>query len=203
MSLARTFSAAILSAALFPLAASSWASAETISVYGTIAPIHISNVATGNASTGVGNSSYTTSSYWAVGVGGGVTITPIHLGPLSLGLDLRGSTAREKQGADTLLAGIKAGFKLPLIPLKPYVQASGGYVGTRATVTTGFPAGSTDSSGFYAYEILGGADLSILPHVDLRLIEIGAGQGRYRNGPNNNIPDINFITLNTGVVVHF
>ena len=151
------------------------------------------------------NIGFSTSDYWANGVGGGVTFTPIHAGPLSLGLDLRGSTSRQKQGADTILVGIKAGFKLPLISLKPYLQGSGGYVGTRSTTTLGPPImlGGTVNRTFYAYELLGGLDFAILPHLDLRLIEIGGGQGYYHSSSSSSIPNINLLTVNTGVVVHF
>jgi hypothetical protein len=194
----RTLIRASISIALFALVGVAAAQAQ-LAVYGTFAPVRISNLATGNNITG----GYSTSSYWAYGVGGGVTLTAISLGPVSLGFDLRGSTRPGTQGVDTALAGIRLAGKAPLIPFKPYIQASGGYVATRATVTTGLPAGSTVSNDFAAYEILGGIDYTLIPHVDLRLIEVGGGQGMRVTGPNTNIPNISIFTINTGIVLRF
>ena len=179
------------------------ASAQIVSVYGTFSPIHISNAVTGNT-TGL-NSTYTTGSYWAEGIGGGVTLTPFHLGPASLGLDIRGSKAWGQQSADTLLVGVKVGVDPPVLPIKPYIQASGGYLGSRATILYGPAgiAGTSPNQGFWAYEILGGLDYKFVPHVDLRLIEIGGGQGYYRSGATVNPPNISLLTVNTGVVLHF
>lgn len=172
------------------------ARAQVVSVYGTFSPIHVGNAVTGTTTTG---------GYWAEGIGGGVTLTPFHAGPVSLGLDIRGSKAWQKQSADTILVGVKLGINPPILPIKPYIQASGGYIGSRATLVDGEPfpiAGSSPSTGFWAYEVLGGLDYKFLPHLDLRLIEIGGGQGLYRSGPTN-APNISLLTINTGVVLHF
>ncbi len=192
----RRIAGAIFSIALTMCTGPSTARAEVISVYGTFSPLRVSNVPNGNTTTGT---------YWAQGVGGGITLTPFHLGPVSLGLDLRGSTARQRQGADTLLAGIKLGGKLPLIPFKPYVQASGGYLGARPTFLGGPApiAGTSPNVGFWVYEFLGGVDFALLPHLDVRLIEVGGGQGYYKSGLVSGTPSISFVTVNTGVVIHF
>ena len=192
----RRIAGAIFSVALTVCTGPANVRAEVVSVYGTFSPLRVSNAPNGNTTTG---------SYWAGGVGGGVTLTPFHLGPVSLGLDLRGSTARQQQGADTLLAGIKLGGKLPLIPFKPYVQASGGYLGARPTILGGPSpiAGTNQNLGFWVYELLGGVDFALLPHLDLRLIEVGGGQGYYKSGAVSGTPSISFITVNTGVVIHF
>lgn len=192
----RRIAGAIFSIALTMCTGPATARAEVISVYGTFSPLRVSNVPNGNTTTGT---------YWAQGVGGGITLTPFHLGPVSLGLDLRGSTARQRQGADTLLAGIKLGGKLPLIPFKPYVQASGGYLGARPTFLGGPApiAGTSPNVGFWVYEFLGGVDFALLPHLDVRLIEVGGGQGYYKSGLVSGTPSISFVTVNTGVVIHF
>ncbi len=184
----------------FALTAGPTISRAHVELYGTLTPIHISGVASGNT-TGT-NSQYTTSSYWAPGFGGGATVTAFKFGPASLGIDLRGSTKPGTQGADTVLGGVKLAFKPPVLPIKPYVQVSGGYLGTRGGVTTGAAAGSANPQHFAAYEFLGGLDYSILPLVRLRLIEIGGGQGHFLSGANNNDPNITFFTVNTGVVFH-
>ncbi|GAC1655358.1 MAG: hypothetical protein NVS9B15_16160 [Acidobacteriaceae bacterium] len=164
-----------------------------VSVYGTFSPIRISTSANGNVY----------GSYWDRGFGGGVTLTVLPLGPLSLGLDLRGSTTPGSSGTDTALGGLKLGLRVPLISLKPYIQASGGYLRTRTSVGVGNIAGATSNYGFGVYEIMGGLDTAIFPHVDLRLIEIGAGQGKNISGPTSGLADISILTVNTGVVLHF
>lgn len=171
------------------------------SIYGTFAPVRISNVATGN-NPGQ-NAGYSTSTYWAQGFGAGVTVNFLPLPVVSLGLDLRGSSRPGTQGADLALAGLKLGAKIPLLHIKPYIEAAGGYAGTRARVTTGAAAGSTVSDHFAAYEVLGGLDYPLVHFVDLRLIEVGGGKGTYLSGPNNDIPNISLFTVNTGVVIHF
>lgn len=170
-----------------------------IAVYGTFSPTRIQGIATGNNATG----GYTTSNYWAYAAGGGATLTVLPLGPLSLGLDLRGSTQPGTQGADTVLAGLKLGAKVPTVSYKPYVQVSGGYLNTRSRVATGFPSGSTNHQGFAAYEVLAGIDHRIAPLIDFRVIEAGVGRGILVNGPNSNIPNVTFVTLSTGLVFHF
>jgi hypothetical protein len=198
----RYFIALLVAAALMFVLPVSGA-AQVVSIYGTFSPIHISNAVTGNT-TGL-NSTYTTGSYWSEGIGGGVTLTAIHLGPASLGLDIRGSKAWQKQSADTILVGVKLGVNPPILPIKPYVQVSGGYVGSRATLVNAAAgiAGTSPNSGFWAYEVLGGLDYKFLPHLDLRLIEIGGGQGYYRSGASGNPPNLALLTINSGVVLHF
>lgn len=194
----------LVAAAVFLVGASSRpVSAQILEIYGTYQPIRVSNVVTGNT-TGL-NSSYATGSFWANGGCIGATFSPAGLGPLRLGLDVRGSKSPGTQGADTVLVGIKAALKLPVIPIKPYIQGSGGYVGARALQTTAAAGinGTAPNQSYWAYEILGGVDYHVFPNIDLRPIEIGGGQGFYKSGPNSNKPNISILTLSTGVVVYF
>jgi hypothetical protein len=145
-------------------------------------------------------------SFWAAGFGGGVTFNFLPIGPVRLGFDLRGSTRPGTNGVDTALFGLKAGVKLPTIPLKPYIQGSGGYVSARATNVSGYGGanrvGGTFSTQYAAYEILGGVDYSVAPFIDLRLIEVGGGKGYDENGYNTG-QVLGLFTLNSGVVFHF
>ncbi|MDP9039662.1 MAG: hypothetical protein M3O02_10385 [Acidobacteriota bacterium] len=183
---------------LLPLAVASHPASAQLSLYGTYSGVRTGNSINGNAS-GV-NAGYTYGSNWNSGFGGGLTVTVLPLGPLSLGIDLRGSSSAGSPGADTALAGIKLGAHVPLIGLKPYLQASGGWVRTRLPLST---LRANDTTDFAAYEVLGGLDLPFLPHLDLRLVEIGAGQGRYLSGPDSTAPNISLLTVNTGLVLHF
>jgi hypothetical protein len=167
--------------------------AQILSAYITYSPIHPSNV-----QTGVVNNQLQYTSYWASGLGGGVTFNFLPLHIINLGLDLRGSTAPGTPGADTALVGIKLSVHPPLLRLRPYIQGSGGYLGTRSTnVTPGAAAGTTVSHNNAAWEILGGIDYPLMHFLDFRAIEIGGGKAI---GSSSN-PSL--FTINTGLVVHF
>lgn len=181
-------------AALFLLSAV--AAHAQASVYVTYSPTHVTNVATGIPSGFATQEQYT--SYWASGVGGGVTFNFLPLPIFSLGLDLRGSTKPGTLGADTAMVGFKLGIHPPAIRVKPYVQASTGYLGTR-TFSTSIPVGSTSNGTYIAWEILGGIDCPLMHFVDLRVIELGGGQGISTGSASN----ASLFTINSGLVVHF
>lgn len=202
-------SGAVLALAVaLPLAAH----AQALSIYGTFSDVRPSNVETGVTVARTG-STYNYSSFSVAGFGGGVTFGLLSAGPVRLGLDLRGSTRPGTTGADTAFAGLKLGLKLPVIHLKPYLQASGGYLATRTPNSSvyqtdpgpAFPATFTNQ--YAAYEILGGVDLPVVHFVDLRLVEVGGGQG-YNTGITGlfstaGTSNMSFYTINSGVVVHF
>lgn len=180
----------LLIAALAVLVFATVARAQVASVYVTYAPTHLTNVQTGNPP------QYTT--YWANGVGGGLTFNFLPLPVISLGLDLRGSTRSGTPGADTAQAGLKLTVHPPVFNVKPYVEAAAGYLGAR-TVSTSIPIGSTTNGTYITWEILGGVDYPLMHFVDLRLIEVGGGQG-INTGTGMN-PSL--FTVNTGFVLHF
>lgn len=196
------------------LAAAPAAHAQIVSIYGTYSPLHASNVATGSIANPPApgtsfSSGYTEqyTSFFTSGFGGGVTLGALPLGPIHLGFDLRGSTKPGTVGADTAFAGIRLGFKPPLLPIKPYVQASGGYVSTRTFNTTttfpgGAPIGGTFTNKYAAYLIAAGVDYKLAPFFDLRLIEVGVGQALDVLG-GSSAPNATILTLNTGLVFHF
>lgn len=163
---------------------------QAASLYVTYAPIHLTNVQTG------AGGQYT--SYWANGVGGGITLNFLPLPVVSLGLDLRGSTRPGTVGADTATVGLKLGIHPPVLRVKPYVQASVGYLGTR-TFSSSIPVGSTTNGTYITWEILGGIDYPVMHFVDLRLIELGGGQGISTGSGGN----ASLFTVNTGLVLHF
>jgi hypothetical protein len=177
-----------------------------IAVYLTSSNGHFSNVQTGSVLTG-GSFQERYASFWTSGVGGGVTLNFLPLGPVKLGFDFRGSTRPGTTGADTAMGGVKLGISPPLIRLKPYIEAAGGYVATRTpNVTTSSTnpsqtVGGTFTNKYAAWEILGGLDYRLVKFVDLRIIEVGGGTGVGFGGPNN--PNLTLFTLNSGLVVHF
>ena len=184
----------VLASMAFPAAAK----AQILSVYGTFSPLHASNVETGINT--ANQEQY--ASFFTPAFGGGVTLGLLSAGPVHLGLDLRGSTRRGTTGADTALFGLRVGFKPPLIPLKPYVQGSVGYLATRTpNVSSGSSGSTTFTNQYAAYEVMGGVDYRFARFIDLRLLEVGVGQGLDILGNANS--KATFFTINTGVVVHF
>ena len=176
------------------------AHAQAVSIYATSSSAHFTNVQTGSVLTGSGYQEQY-ANFWASGVGGGVTLNFLPIGPVKLGFDFRGSTRPGTAGADTAMAGFRVAFNPPLIHLKPYVQASGGYVGTR-TVNLTQTVGGTFTNKYAAWEILGGVDVPIASILDLRLIELGGGTGM-TVGLSSSQPNISLFTVNTGLVLHF
>jgi len=184
---------------------------QILSVYGTYSAAHFSSVESGAVST-VSATVVNYTSFWASGVGGGVTFGFPPIGPVKIGFDVRGSTRKGTSGADLAMVGPKVGFKLPIVPLKPYIQASGGYIATRtpdSSVYAGTPTGGTYNNQYIAYEVLGGVDYSVLRFIDLRLIEIGGGEGfsvgqvANASGVHTSSQRIPVLTIDTGIVVHF
>jgi hypothetical protein len=183
----------LIAAVLMFIAAA--ADGQVVLIYGTYSPIHLSNVQTGSA--GSSNQPQYTS-YWASGFGGGITLNFLQLPVVSLGLDLRGSTKPGTVGADTAMVGLKLGIHPPIIRIKPYVEASVGYLGTR-TFSPSIPVGSTNNGTQVTWEILGGIDYPLVHFVDFRIIELGGGQGINTGSGGNS----SLFTVNTGLVVHF
>jgi hypothetical protein len=192
----------MLALLLAPAALAPVAQSQIISIYGTVSPAHLTNVAAGVVTTSAGyQEEY--ANYWASSYGGGVTFGALSLGPLRVGFDARGGTKPGSNGADLVLGGLKVGIKLPVIALKPYIQGSVGYLGTRTpNNTTGAASGSVLSNNYLAYEVLGGVDFPVIHFLDFRLIEIGGGQGIYI-GTTGGVSNATIFTLSTGVVFHF
>ncbi len=176
------------------------AHAQIVSVYGTFAPVHISGLVNGSTSTGAAS----TTSLWTPGFGVGATFNVLPLGPVRLGLDVRGSEKPGNNGSDLILAGPRLDLHLPLLRFHPYIEAAGGYLRTRTSlVNSPLPTGTQNRANFAAYEILGGIDYRAVPFFDLRLIEIGGGQGYSFSGSAGAGNNVSLFTLSTGVVFHF
>ena len=99
----------------------------------------------------------------------------VRLGPLKLGADARyfQQTKSNSNGyPNTSLhggtGGVRLALKIPLFPLKPYIQAEAG----AATTNYGYFGNDVGS---FIYQIQGGVDYTIFPHLDLRA-EYGGGQ---------------------------
>ena len=182
------------------LLAAPLAHAQIVSVYGTFAPVHLSNLVNGSTSTGAAS----TTSQWNPGFGVGATFNVLPLGPVRLGLDIRDSEKTGNNSSALILAGPRLDVHLPLLRFHPYIEAAGGYLRTRTSlVNSPLPTGTQETANFAAYEILGGIDYRAVPFFDLRLIEIGGGQGYSFSGSAGTGNNVSLFTVSTGVVFHF
>lgn len=98
----------------------------------------------------------------------------LRFGPLKLGADARyfqETSSNNNSYGNKLhggLAGVRLALNIPLFPLKPYLQAEAGGVETNYGT-------QANDTGSFAYQIQGGVDYTIFPHLDLRA-EYGGGQ---------------------------
>lgn len=174
---------------------------QAAEVYGTFTEVHGNNVpGSGTACPVITAPCVATNPNGSVnglGPGVGLTLNFVHNPGFTFGLDFRGSKHFGGNGADTGLLGLKLGVQVPLLHLRPYIQASGGYLGTYLA-----PSGSstTTANHYYAAEILGGVDYPLLPRIDIRVLEVGAGHSLNSNA---NAIRPTFVTASTGVVFRF
>ncbi|MEG9437010.1 hypothetical protein JAO29_12680 [Edaphobacter sp. HDX4] len=83
---------------------------------------------------------------------------------VSIGGDVRASfLSRDNFHFYTGAAGPRVAFKLPVLPFRPYVE---GLVGVGNLETDG-----RNSSNHFNYQVLGGLDTTLLPHLDWRVLE--------------------------------
>ena len=79
------------------------------------------------------------------------------------------------------LVGARLSLKLPILPLKPYVQAEVGGVGTNYGI-------NPDTTSSSAWQVNLGADFTVLPHLDLRA-EYGGGEINAYQGGNQTLQE--------------
>ncbi|HEY4010849.1 MAG TPA: hypothetical protein VGM11_11915 [Acidobacteriaceae bacterium] len=104
------------------------------------------------------------------------------IGPMRLGVDVRGSVLNSNKSATTYassvdavrqysaLGGVRGEFKTPFHWLHPYGEIAGGYMHSNAASTI-----PTNYANYFQVEGFAGADISLVPILDLRAIELGAG----------------------------
>lgn len=100
------------------------------------------------------------------------------LGLVAYGYDVRGSFLRRgdtngagsSESLTTLEAGVRFAVTPHVLPVKPYVEALGGY----GALTTGQGVARTSASHF-TYQFLGGVDFTFFPRLDWRVVEFSYG----------------------------
>jgi hypothetical protein len=114
-----------------------------------------------------------------------------NVGPVRLGLDLRGGDYHSNKsatsyaggkntvGLDDVLLGVRGSFHTKYSWLSPYVQVSAGYARSDAIVAN--PTKTRDN--FVMYEGFAGIDIHVFPVIDLRPVELGIGNmNRFGSG---------------------
>ena len=135
---------------------------------------------------------------WYKGFTGGAYANFLKVGPVHLGLDLRGSfQAGDQYGYRNFLVGPRLEVKPPLLPIKPYIQASVGVGGNEYNGTSRLQTHYSDK---LQYGFIGGLDYFLIPHVDLRVAEVGyLRMSAITSG--TPAPAINLVTVGAGIVL--
>lgn len=109
-----------------------------------------------------------------------------NVGPVRLGVDLRGDVLSANKSAQSYqasgglirhyaaLGGVRASFATPIKYIRPYGEVAFGYAKTNAAGYSTL-TGLSSYSNYTQVEGLLGIDVPVLPYVDLRAIEFGAG----------------------------
>jgi hypothetical protein len=140
-----------------------------LAVYGTF----------GGEKSGLPNIGWTTAETFGLYVG------VAKLGPLAFSVDGRADlSSKIKSG----LVGPRLAVRLPAIPIKPYAEV---LIGASTYAT--FPDGLKDN-GQFASRAVFGADSSVLPHLDWRVVDFSYGLNQSANGDHAK-------TISTGLVL--
>lgn len=111
------------------------------------------------------------------GGGFGIYDDFVKLGPVRGGVDLRESlVSGGNYNYRSTLFGARVALKAPVLPLRPYVQASVGVGGTKSKGPFAAGISGASYSNKFTYQVLGGLDWTVFPHVDFRALEIGFGR---------------------------
>lgn len=170
----------LLSAILLVLSTNS--ARGQVAVYGMFSGGHYSGLGVGP-----GTASNQSGGITATGGTFGVYDNFAPFGPVKLGGDARvivQDSANSTQYGNKILGGLfglRLGVDVPAMPLRPYIQAEVGGVGTNNGT-------STSRTASFAYQVQGGADVTIFPHLDVRG-EYGAGQLTSVNGANHTLQE--------------
>jgi hypothetical protein len=128
---------------------------------------------------------------WQYGPVVGIYHNALHVPFFRLGVDARASfIGSGSTKVYSGLAGLRAEVHPPILPLKPYAEALVG----GGKVEFGQGVARTDKTAF-EYEVLGGADLTILPRIDWRVAEFSY------SGFSSLGQSFNPRTISTGIVL--
>jgi hypothetical protein len=199
------------------IATTTFANAQ-LGVYGTVSVDRLSGIAS-SPEPDSNNTGARNDSVLPLGGTAGVYYDFLKLGPVKLGVDLRGTLTSDKRGAYSFyngggarlysgLGGIRAVFHTPIRALRPYVQGSVGLARTNYGLLYN-EAGITSTGGITGNSIIlhnnfqaqgfAGVDLRVLPFMDFRVVELGYGVINPFGATAHNYP---VGTLSSGIVFH-
>lgn len=186
-------------------------------VYGTFTANELSNIVS-SPEPNPNNLGTPRNSVNLIGGTGGVYYDFMNLGPVRLGADLRGTINTTKQGAyqsyngggaklDSGLGGIRAVFHTPIAPIHPYIQGSVGIARTNygllyneeGVTNNGIVGNSLILHNNFQYEGFAGVDITVMPFLDIRLVELGYGGINPFGTYSHNYP---VKTVGSGLVFH-
>jgi hypothetical protein len=170
---------------LAAVAAATTATAHAqLGAYGMFTVNRMGNIASSPLAGAPGTVGASTDTVDPLGGTGGVYYDRWKVGPVKLGLDLRGSILTTKRGAYvnfnaqgariySSLGGVRAVFHTPVAPLKPYIQGSFGLGRSDYGLMSG--TGQVVLHNNFEYMGLAGLDIKVLPIMDYRVAELGYG----------------------------
>ena len=145
-----------------------------LAIYGTV----------GGEKTEINNEGWTTAGTF------GLYLGIAKFGPINIAIDARGDLS---DNINSGLFGPRVALKLPLFPLKPYVEVLGGF--SSYSPQNNGAKNITDAN----YRWVGGIDTTILPHLDWRIADYSYSGGGITEGNRTVHPQ----TLSTGLVIRF
>jgi len=174
-----------LSVLLVFLAMAAASSSAQLGIYGNFDATHLS-------------SKTSLDTMWLYGPNFGAYYNFIHAGPIAAGLDVRGNFLfgnhlKYRSG----LVGVRVAVNPPVLPIKPYAQFS---VGGGAVKPDSSGPIQTHYTTKFQYGVFGGADITVLPHVDFRLIEVGYSTMTGIGG-GSAVPATSLVTVGSGIVL--
>jgi len=160
------------------------ASPAQVGIYGNFDATHLDNK--------------TLTTTWLYGPNFGAYYNFLHAGPIAAGVDLRGSFLYgSRMRYRSVLVGVRVAANPPVLPIKPYAQFSVGGGAVKPDSSGVVPTHYTTK---FQYGVFGGADITILPHIDLRLVEVGYSRMTGINGGSTALAT-SLVTIGSGIVV--
>jgi hypothetical protein len=186
------------------LGAATAAAHAQLGVFGTVTLDHVTGIQCREATCGTNDGKVS-----AVGGGFGAFYDFRSVGPMRLGATVRGDvTTGNKNAAQfasepkprvySALGGVRLMYPVRLFHLAPYVEGAVGMARTNAA--NPLPANSNGRTVYPAglqFRGFAGVDLPLLPFLDFRVVELGAGAVR------NSGSTYPIQSISSGVVLHF
>ena len=152
---------------------------------------------------------------------GGVFYDWRTFGPARIGFDVRAGEEHSNKSASSgaggsnatstqaVLAGVRASFHTPISVLKPYGQVSAGWARSNVSEPFGTTVATSSSltpprsyDNFLRVEGFVGADIRILPQLDLRAVELGIGNMNRMGSGNAGSSSVSVQSVGIGIVFH-